>query len=145
MVTKLVRLVVEAGTLTASTALLVFILYFALPHEAYFTAVATVLGKLYSVSLLAVFNSRTKFARSHHWTTEPLYLTFRAGSGLGPGAGVNVVVDVEGNGGVVAPLNGIRVQKEVEVRRDDDASEQAVSTAFFSCMKVGLIVVLGRG
>lgn len=137
VVTKLVRIVIEAGTLTASTALLVLVLYFALPHQAYFTALATVLGKLYSVSLLAVFNSRSKFARNHHWTTEPLYLTFRPPP---PVAGVVVVDGIEA---VVAPLDGIRVQTEVDVRRDD-TSEQAVSISLPGFVETVLMEITYR-
>lgn len=106
MVAKIVRIIVEAGTLTgksysglpaeyssdscsstapmlASAAILVLVLYVAAPHHAYNTAVATLLGKFYSNALLAIFNSRTQFSPSPSSSRatastsgHPTFLTF---------------------------------------------------------------------
>ncbi|EKM52244.1 uncharacterized protein PHACADRAFT_148765 [Phanerochaete carnosa HHB-10118-sp] len=58
LITKLVRLVIETGTLTALAATVDLALFLALPHKAYHGCVALTLAKLYSNSLLVIFNSR---------------------------------------------------------------------------------------
>lgn len=55
---KLVFLIVETNTLTASMALLSFIFYAALPGQNYFICTTFVMGKLYSNTLLVTFNNR---------------------------------------------------------------------------------------
>jgi len=55
---KLVRLIVETNTLTASMALVSFICYVALPNSNEFICTTLVMGKLYSNTLLVTFNNR---------------------------------------------------------------------------------------
>ncbi|KJA23713.1 hypothetical protein HYPSUDRAFT_39549 [Hypholoma sublateritium FD-334 SS-4] len=55
---KLVRLVVETNTLTASMALISFICYITLPKGNVFICTTLVMGKLYSNTLLMTFNNR---------------------------------------------------------------------------------------
>ncbi|EKM52235.1 uncharacterized protein PHACADRAFT_260469 [Phanerochaete carnosa HHB-10118-sp] len=64
MITRLVQIIIETGTLTAFAAVLVLVLYVALPNRAYYTAVGAVLGKLYSNALLVLFNSRMRVSGS---------------------------------------------------------------------------------
>ncbi|KAF9463523.1 hypothetical protein BDZ94DRAFT_601428 [Collybia nuda] len=55
---KLVRLVIETNALTASMALLSFILYAGFPNDNFFICTTLVMGKLYSNTLLVTFNNR---------------------------------------------------------------------------------------
>ncbi|KAF9527190.1 hypothetical protein CPB83DRAFT_935966, partial [Crepidotus variabilis] len=60
MVRKIVRLAIETGSLTAIVALMNFVLTLVPGHLTYYTATASVVGKLYSNSLMAIFNSRMR-------------------------------------------------------------------------------------
>ncbi|KAF8073443.1 hypothetical protein FPV67DRAFT_747127 [Lyophyllum atratum] len=55
---KLVFLIVETNTLTASMALLSFIFYAAFPGQKFFICTTFIMGKLYSNTLLVTFNNR---------------------------------------------------------------------------------------
>ncbi|KJA23714.1 hypothetical protein HYPSUDRAFT_39550 [Hypholoma sublateritium FD-334 SS-4] len=55
---KLVRLVVETNTLTASVALLSFVFYVSVPHLNLYVFTTLIMGKLYSNTLLVTFNNR---------------------------------------------------------------------------------------
>jgi len=61
---RIVRLTVESNALTASVAIVSFILYVAFPKEIYYTCPTGVIGKLYSNTLLVTFNNRIYF-RDH--------------------------------------------------------------------------------
>ncbi|KAJ3505537.1 hypothetical protein NLJ89_g7362 [Agrocybe chaxingu] len=60
VVRKIIRLTIETGSLTAVIAILNFILALLPGHPTYYMATAGILGKLYSNSMLAVFNSRMR-------------------------------------------------------------------------------------
>ncbi|CDO78113.1 hypothetical protein BN946_scf184611.g5 [Trametes cinnabarina] len=60
VITKVVRLVIETGTLTALAATIDITLFLAFPHNSYHGCVALTLAKLYSNSLLVLFNSRIR-------------------------------------------------------------------------------------
>ena len=45
-------------------------LYYAFPLNSYHSCIATILGKLYSNSLLVVFNSRIRISSGRDWTSE---------------------------------------------------------------------------
>jgi len=61
---RVVRLIIETNTLTASVAILSFVLYVAFPNEIYYTCPTGIIGKLYSNTLLVTFNNRIYF-RDH--------------------------------------------------------------------------------
>ncbi|KLO12200.1 hypothetical protein SCHPADRAFT_430253 [Schizopora paradoxa] len=58
LITKLIRVIVETGSLTAISATIQMVLFISLPSKTYFCCVGIALAKLYSNSLLAVLNSR---------------------------------------------------------------------------------------
>ncbi|PBK88455.1 hypothetical protein ARMGADRAFT_997101 [Armillaria gallica] len=60
LVTKLVRLVIETGSVTAAVALLNLILFFALPGQSFYTAPALLMPKLYANAIYVVLNSRIR-------------------------------------------------------------------------------------
>ncbi|KAK0207628.1 hypothetical protein IW262DRAFT_521611 [Armillaria fumosa] len=60
LVTKLIRLTIETGSVTAAVALVSFILYFALPHQTFYTTPVLILSKLYVNTVYMVLNSRMR-------------------------------------------------------------------------------------
>ncbi|KAK0454314.1 hypothetical protein EV421DRAFT_2046804, partial [Armillaria borealis] len=60
IVTKLIRLTIETGSLTAVVALLNLILFFALPDQSFYTAPALLMPKLYANTVYMVLNSRIR-------------------------------------------------------------------------------------
>lgn len=76
LINKLVRLTIETGTLTATVATVDIILFLAFPHNNYHTAPALTLAKLYTNTLLLIFNSRMRVigGRDGTQTTELLEL-----------------------------------------------------------------------
>ncbi|PBK79061.1 hypothetical protein ARMGADRAFT_854477, partial [Armillaria gallica] len=60
LVTKLIRLIIETGSATAVFALLNLILFFAFPHQTFYTAPALLMPKLYANSIYVVLNSRIR-------------------------------------------------------------------------------------
>ncbi|KLO12202.1 hypothetical protein SCHPADRAFT_430475 [Schizopora paradoxa] len=68
IITKLVRIVVETGCLTAVTAVIQLVLLVAFPKKLYFACVGFALSKFYSNSLLAILNSRIRIEGVH---TDP--------------------------------------------------------------------------
>jgi len=61
---RVVRLTVETNALTATVAIVSFVLYVAFPNEIYYTCPTGVIGKLYSNTLLVTLNNRIYF-RDH--------------------------------------------------------------------------------
>ncbi|EJD01895.1 uncharacterized protein FOMMEDRAFT_141125 [Fomitiporia mediterranea MF3/22] len=60
LISKLIRLIIETGSLTALMAIAEVACFFALPHLNYYVCLAIIRAKLYSNSLLVVFNSRLR-------------------------------------------------------------------------------------
>ncbi|KAF8162608.1 hypothetical protein B0H34DRAFT_643560, partial [Crassisporium funariophilum] len=60
LLTKIIRLTIETGTITAAFALINLSLALSPGHPPYWEAVAAILGKVYSNSMMVVFNSRMK-------------------------------------------------------------------------------------
>ncbi|KAK0226533.1 hypothetical protein IW262DRAFT_1294710 [Armillaria fumosa] len=60
LVTKIIRLTIETGTVTAVVALTVLILFFASPHQAFYVAPALVVSKMYANTIYMVLNSRIR-------------------------------------------------------------------------------------
>ncbi|KAK0226571.1 hypothetical protein IW262DRAFT_776848 [Armillaria fumosa] len=60
IVTKLIRLTIETGSVTAVVALLNLILFFALPNQSFYTAPALLMPELYANSVYMVLNSRIR-------------------------------------------------------------------------------------
>jgi len=64
VVPRIVQLTIETNTLTASVALISFVLYVAFPNEIYYTCPTGIIGKLYSNTLFVTLNNRIYF-RDH--------------------------------------------------------------------------------
>ncbi|KAI9467405.1 hypothetical protein BJY52DRAFT_67195 [Lactarius psammicola] len=64
IVIRLIRLIVETNTLTASAAVTTLVLYAAFPNKLYYAYTVDIIGKLYSNTLLVSLNHRIYF-RDH--------------------------------------------------------------------------------
>ncbi|KAJ7734367.1 hypothetical protein DFH07DRAFT_688173, partial [Mycena maculata] len=60
LVSRLTRLIIETGSLTAVVALAALILLLALPRDVYYSTPVTILVELYANTILVVLNSRMK-------------------------------------------------------------------------------------
>ncbi|KDR82133.1 hypothetical protein GALMADRAFT_44609, partial [Galerina marginata CBS 339.88] len=60
LLTKIIRLTIETGSLTAAIAILTLILTFLPGQPTYYQTSVSVLGKVYSNSMMVAFNSRMK-------------------------------------------------------------------------------------
>ncbi|SJK98193.1 uncharacterized protein ARMOST_01454 [Armillaria ostoyae] len=60
LVTKLIRLTIETGSLTAVVALATLILFFAFPHQTFYATAALVVSKMYANTMYMVLNSRIR-------------------------------------------------------------------------------------
>ncbi|KAK0222463.1 hypothetical protein EDD85DRAFT_1028251 [Armillaria nabsnona] len=60
LVTKLIRLTVETGSVTAVVALLNLILFFGFPHQTFYGTPALIMPKLYANTVYMVLNSRIR-------------------------------------------------------------------------------------
>ncbi|KAK0223781.1 hypothetical protein IW262DRAFT_1458824 [Armillaria fumosa] len=58
LVTKIIRLTIETGTVTAVMALLSFVLFIVSPHRAFFVTTGLIVPKLYANTIYMVLNSR---------------------------------------------------------------------------------------
>ncbi|KAH9987449.1 hypothetical protein BJV74DRAFT_885568 [Russula compacta] len=61
IVQRLMRLTIETNTVTASVAVISFVLYVAYPNEIYYTCPTVIIGKLYSNALFITLNNRIYF------------------------------------------------------------------------------------
>ncbi|KAJ7626901.1 hypothetical protein FB45DRAFT_1059793 [Roridomyces roridus] len=60
IISRLIRMIIETGTMTALVALLSEVLYFAFPNRPYYAAGSVILAKSYSIAALVILNSRAK-------------------------------------------------------------------------------------
>ncbi|KLO12195.1 hypothetical protein SCHPADRAFT_941385 [Schizopora paradoxa] len=142
VITKLVRVIVETGCLTAFAATLQLALFLSLPTMPYFTCVGLALAKLYSNSLLAIFNSRIRVRGAQGSTpimkTDEPSLAFRGDTMEShPSLPVNI------EGGNMAPVTSI-----VDIRRQDDSeawtnSEESIGSIPLDERKSKIVEVPG--
>ncbi|KAF8902563.1 hypothetical protein CPB84DRAFT_1846215 [Gymnopilus junonius] len=76
LIRRLIRLIVETGSLTAAIALLNFILALLPGQPTYYQTTAGVLGKMYSNAMMVVFNSRLKLSYETS-TVHEMSLSYR--------------------------------------------------------------------
>ncbi|KAK0222792.1 hypothetical protein EDD85DRAFT_1027972 [Armillaria nabsnona] len=60
LVSKLIRLTIETGTVTAVVVLLGLVLFFVFPHQTFYGTASAILPKLYANGILMVLNSRIR-------------------------------------------------------------------------------------
>ncbi|KAJ7467563.1 hypothetical protein FB451DRAFT_1401566 [Mycena latifolia] len=81
VVSKLIRLIIETGTLTALVAVITFILFFAFPGKMYFSVSTCLLPRLYGNCILVILNARCQivggrgsYSMSMDFSSTPSYL-----------------------------------------------------------------------
>ncbi|KAK0486404.1 hypothetical protein IW261DRAFT_795384 [Armillaria novae-zelandiae] len=60
LVTKIIRLTIETGSVTAIVVLVTLVLFFAFPHQTFYVTPSLVISKLYANSIYMVLNSRIR-------------------------------------------------------------------------------------
>ncbi|KAF8956589.1 hypothetical protein BDZ97DRAFT_182300 [Flammula alnicola] len=70
LITRVIRLIVETGTLTATIAIVTLILNYLPGQPTYYQASVGALGKVYSNSMMVVFNSRMRVASVNSTSTS---------------------------------------------------------------------------
>ncbi|PBK86542.1 hypothetical protein ARMGADRAFT_530386 [Armillaria gallica] len=78
IVTKLIRLTIETGSVTAVVALLNLILFFAFPHQTFYTTPALIMPKLYANTIYMVLNSRIRIMGGRDTYTSSTDMSFTA-------------------------------------------------------------------
>ncbi|PBK61336.1 hypothetical protein ARMSODRAFT_1008877 [Armillaria solidipes] len=117
MVTKLIRLTVESGSVTAVGTLINLILFFAFRHQVFYSTVALIMPKLYANSVYMVLNSRIRIicGRDTYTSSTDMEITttMMRNTTSHPTQGTQQTDGVQGQVSVVA------VTKEV-LSSDDD-------------------------
>ncbi|KAK0225148.1 hypothetical protein EDD85DRAFT_958886 [Armillaria nabsnona] len=77
LITRLIRLTVETGTVTAVFALLNLILFFAFPHQTFYTPPTLLMPKLYANTIYMVLNSRIRImgGRNTYLASTDIHIT----------------------------------------------------------------------
>ncbi|KAG7097842.1 hypothetical protein E1B28_005157 [Marasmius oreades] len=86
LVRRVIRLTMETGSLTATIATLDLILFLS-SNSLYHVTPALTLAKLYSNSMMVIFNSRVEIAGGRHWQSSAeggISIISQENSGLGP-------------------------------------------------------------
>ncbi|KAK0486521.1 hypothetical protein IW261DRAFT_801361 [Armillaria novae-zelandiae] len=78
LITKLIRLTIETGSVTAVVALLTFILFYAFPHDAFYGVPAVMMTKLYANTLYVMLNSRIRIMGGRDTYTSSTDISFTA-------------------------------------------------------------------
>ncbi|PBK66544.1 hypothetical protein ARMSODRAFT_939210 [Armillaria solidipes] len=104
LVTKLIRLIIETGTMTAVAALVNLVLFFSFPHQALDGTTAFIIPKLYANTIYMVLNSRfhiiggrdtyTSLTDISITTTTMEDITFESTEGTPPADGMQEQVSV---------------------------------------------------
>lgn len=110
IVVRLVQLVVETGTVTATAATVDLILYLRFPGVPYHTTITYSLAKLYSNSLLVLFNNR---AQLHRGAMAPGF------GGTSSTGSRNRAVVMGANVPVLLPKDSVHVHQATFVNSDD--------------------------
>ncbi|KAF9563233.1 hypothetical protein CPC08DRAFT_336070 [Agrocybe pediades] len=108
IVHRLIRLIVETGTITAAIAIANLALSLLPSKPTYYQTTSGVLGKMYSNTMMAVFNSRISFRRHESSTRDESYNYFeRSGNNAVSGqrpviseGTITITRDVMNDGGI---------------------------------------------
>ncbi|KAF8900386.1 hypothetical protein CPB85DRAFT_160417 [Mucidula mucida] len=82
LISRLIRITVETGTLTAVGALLDLILFFVFPFQEVYMSVALWLPKLYANAMIMVINARLKIVSSTSYEDHVHMMSFRTAGGV---------------------------------------------------------------
>ncbi|KIJ36603.1 hypothetical protein M422DRAFT_34164 [Sphaerobolus stellatus SS14] len=130
IINRLIRLTIETGSLTATVAIIDIILYLVFPHQDYHTAPALTLAKLYSNTLLVIFNSRLRIVGGRDNDDNSVEL---GSLGSGPFNTRNIDNTASQSRAAVSfikpmerrlSVNGINIQKETWTDRDSEVDHK---------------------
>ncbi|KAF8182461.1 hypothetical protein K438DRAFT_1975589 [Mycena galopus ATCC 62051] len=79
LISRLVRLTVETGTVTALVALITLILFFAFPNKSYYTTPVNIVPFAYANTMISVLNSRLQIVGGR--STHPTLISLNLSSG----------------------------------------------------------------
>lgn len=120
--TRMIRLTIETGTLTAVIAIVTLVLTFLPGRPIYYQASVSFLGKIYSNSIMVAFNSRMKIGSSNtsataHEVAIPLSQSGRTRGEIVTGSETQVRVTREE---VTFPESGVGMTEKVFKRSSQD-------------------------
>ncbi|KLO08560.1 hypothetical protein SCHPADRAFT_1000869 [Schizopora paradoxa] len=128
LITKLVRVIVETGCLTAVSATIQMALFISLREKPYFTCIGLALAKLYSNSLLAILNSRIRIEGVHSspgaQVSAGSSFAFYERSANGRRSALPFP-RLDGNGPHIVD---VRIQRQTETWTDDNKSKASTTT-----------------
>ncbi|EKM52232.1 uncharacterized protein PHACADRAFT_198296 [Phanerochaete carnosa HHB-10118-sp] len=139
IITRVVHLIVKTGVLTALSAILVLVLYVALPSRAYYACIGAILAKLYSNSLLVLFNTRMHIrggrnGPSHVHTGPPVRASIRSASH----AAAAVSLGAPGGATTMSSFGGVHVHEQVWVHTDGMEMKERSSSPVEKAVVFGL-------
>jgi hypothetical protein len=151
LLTNLIRLIIETGTLTAIIAVVTVILTFLPGRPLFYQASACILGKLYTNSMMVAFNSRMKIGSASTGTaheadlppsavdaTTTASLSFPGMSGTdtttGIGAGTNGSGLITSSGESSYPTAGTTFSAEKDVKFASIRTEDAQAVAHYDSL-----------
>ncbi|KAL0574086.1 hypothetical protein V5O48_007871 [Marasmius crinis-equi] len=114
-ITRIIRLTVETGSLTAILAIITVALFFSFPTRAYWNVPIDVLGKLYSNNLMVILNRRIKISDGRTSTTAPQ--TSSSHHNINPARNGTTSVQVD---------MPIKIHREVWSRADTDSDTNGI-------------------
>ncbi|KAF5365281.1 hypothetical protein D9758_005338 [Tetrapyrgos nigripes] len=120
-VARVVRYTVETGSVTALVAILQVVVFLAFPNNNFFETPSWTLGKLYSNSLLVLLNSRAVILGGRSYQSAPaesineIRFNSRGDVSTLP---LDIRTSSTGSNHAAA-IGGVRVQKEVQVAKED--------------------------
>ncbi|KAK7050697.1 hypothetical protein R3P38DRAFT_1765578 [Favolaschia claudopus] len=115
LVSKLIRLTIETGTLTALVALTTLILFFAFPRNIYYTTPVSVMPFIYANTMYMVFNARVQIVGGRGANTSST-LTGAVGSGAGYTRETTGMMPATS---LTRPSHMVSITREVFSRADD--------------------------
>ncbi|KAJ7500845.1 hypothetical protein B0H11DRAFT_1994661 [Mycena galericulata] len=126
LVSRLIRLTIETGSVTAVVAIIDFTLFFGIPDKPYFIAAGIILPKLYANTILAVLNARFQIAGGRGSNPSVDFLTFpnirnidgpNTPSGTGPVVAIHREVFTDRDlGDIVKMTDAIKFRRALDVR-----------------------------
>ncbi|SJK98187.1 uncharacterized protein ARMOST_01448 [Armillaria ostoyae] len=122
IVTKLIRLTVETGSVTAVVALLNLILFLAFPHKTFYGTPALIMPKLYANTVYMVLNSRIRILGGRDTYTSTTDMIIMTGSTMIPDTNSHSPLGMDGRQGRASVVTITReaLNGDCEMRRMND-------------------------
>ncbi|KAF8150014.1 hypothetical protein B0H34DRAFT_802136 [Crassisporium funariophilum] len=119
IVRRLIRLIIETGTLTATIAIINLILSLLPGRPAYYQVTSAILGKMYSNTMMVVFNSRMKVGRTLESQDDFSSMVVTTGLQAPHGGGLGETETARRMGLGLRSGGGVRVREEYALPLQD--------------------------